>query len=191
MHELVQFINVFKEQIDVSGVFSESLNKALMEVETAAYVDQINDLVKLIETTPPEELYMLSPKYVAPKAFFAMFLEGLKLGAMYGDRLLDMAGILYCYDDDSITIDSKSNGFKAFGYLLRAEMPIISVLDLLLDEVSDEALKDFFSSAKEGIMEGKSLAMAMKQLKAFSDEEIRLIEEGEQSGQLPEACFKF
>lgn len=79
---------------------------------------------------------------------------------------------------------------REFGTLLRAGLPVVEALSSLVEQFDNPYLKHIISDVRDKIMEGLSLADALRQhKKVFSDLYVSMVAAGEASGTLEGILF--
>jgi type IV pilus assembly protein PilC len=77
---------------------------------------------------------------------------------------------------------------RQIGILLKSEIPIIEVLELALEQTSDNTFKDVLSDISRQVEKGKSVADAFARYPVFFDTlYVNMLQAGESSGDLDDA----
>lgn len=110
--------------------------------------------------------------------------QGLK-GKLSGD--IDLARYL----PQRISVQDVAVSTRQLATLLNAGIPLVEALTALVDQVENKALKRVFSTVKQKVNEGTSLADALAEHpKAFSGLFVNMIRAGESSGAMDVVLFR-
>ena len=83
-----------------------------------------------------------------------------------------------------VTLEDRAISIRQLAVLLKAGIPIIEALTVLIEQIENRTLKEVFSQIKADVNEGCSLAEAMSKHKCFTLIFISMVRAGETSGEL-------
>lgn len=89
-----------------------------------------------------------------------------------------------------VSESSLSSTVRQLSTLLNAGTPLFDALSIISDEAENPVLADAFAEVRQRVGEGASLSLALSSRKVFPEFLVRVVEAGEESGQLEEALLR-
>jgi hypothetical protein len=180
---------VFCELLDGGHALSSAIETAQATITDAEVRAQILELYNTVVDSSGDWLDHTRFSFSGPRVFNELFLIGLQRSFLpdFNLHVLLLKDILEEKDD----IGAPEQVLPVFAVLLKCEVPILRALEVIQLDSSSEEVKDFVHSAKTGIEKGQPLCLALAKFPAVAnEEELALIEQGEQDGSLVEKLLQ-
>ncbi|NQZ02138.1 MAG: type II secretion system F family protein [Bdellovibrionales bacterium] len=189
IQQQLRFFKAMSELLDAGRSLSSAIETAQGTITDSEVRSQIMQIYNQVVESSGEWLQLSSFNLTGPQIFNELFLLGIQRSFLpeFNLHVLLLKEVLG--DDD--LVQSTSQVVPVLGILLKCEVPLFRAFDLLRSDTESVEIRQFAGEVMTGVEKGRPLFLAMSKRPDFiSEDELKLIEVGEQDGTLVEKMLE-